>query len=259
MLLRLVCVVAGHVVRGVQRVAHQHGVGARGVQLAVGLVGDLVSGQLGAAAQPERRVETRLPRRDGADGGWIVRSVHVSLAVFVVRPQADVKSAQSRAKLPGAFPTVNRRHARRPPPAAVRSARSNIRSRPGLRACARRGAARAAGTPAATRTTRRARRASGCGPSLGCSTHAEVADRGEVRVGEDVVDACSCAAPGCRRAPARRSTRRVLRFFISSATKRVDAVDSCGCAPPGVAKLRVAGTSPACRCSAKNACHCLSL
>ena len=87
-----------HVVRGIQRVAHQHRVGASRVQRAVGLVRDVVGGQLGAAAQADRRVEMRLLREYLAYGGWIVRSVHVSLAEFVVRPQADAnrrKAARS--------------------------------------------------------------------------------------------------------------------------------------------------------------------
>src|SRR5581483_5335685 len=82
-------VVAGDVVRGVQRVADEHGVRALLVQLAIGLVGDLVRRQLGAAFQSQRLGEARLLRRNGTDGRRIMGSVHVSLAVFVRRPQAD--------------------------------------------------------------------------------------------------------------------------------------------------------------------------
>ena len=41
---------AGDVVRGVQRMADEHRIGARGIQRTVGLVGELERGQRGAAA-----------------------------------------------------------------------------------------------------------------------------------------------------------------------------------------------------------------
>src|SRR5581483_2555938 len=85
----LLRVIAGDVVRGVQRVADQYRVGARGVQLAVGLVSELECGQRRAALQAQRLAEGRFLRPDSANGRGIVRSVHVSLAVFVRRPQAD--------------------------------------------------------------------------------------------------------------------------------------------------------------------------
>ena len=72
----VVLVVAGDVVRGVQRVAHQHRVGARGIQRAIGFVGDVERRQLGAAAQADRLVEMRLLRVGRADGRGIVRGVH---------------------------------------------------------------------------------------------------------------------------------------------------------------------------------------
>ena len=55
--------------------ANQHGIAARGIELAIRFVGDVVGGQLGAAAQPDRRVEMCLLRRYRADGGRIVGSV----------------------------------------------------------------------------------------------------------------------------------------------------------------------------------------
>ena len=64
------------VVGSVQRMADEHRVALLGIQLPVGLVRDLVGGQLGAALQLERPVERHLLRRYGADGGGIVRSVH---------------------------------------------------------------------------------------------------------------------------------------------------------------------------------------
>jgi hypothetical protein len=67
------------VVRGIQGVAYQDGIAARGIQLAVGLVGDVVGGQLGAAAQLDRRFEMRRLREDRTDRGWIVGSVQVRL------------------------------------------------------------------------------------------------------------------------------------------------------------------------------------
>ncbi len=60
----LVFVEARHVMRRVQRVADEHGVRARGVQLAVGFIGDVVGGQLGAAAQRDRLIEARFLRYD---------------------------------------------------------------------------------------------------------------------------------------------------------------------------------------------------
>jgi hypothetical protein len=65
--------------RGVERVANQHGVAARRVQLAVGLEGDVVGRQLGAAAQLDRRVEVRALRDYGANGGRVVRCVQDGL------------------------------------------------------------------------------------------------------------------------------------------------------------------------------------
>jgi hypothetical protein len=41
----------GHVVRGVERVAHQHGIGAVGIELAVGLESQVVIADGGAALQ----------------------------------------------------------------------------------------------------------------------------------------------------------------------------------------------------------------
>ena len=55
---------AGDVVRRVERVADQHRVAARGVERAVGLVGELVTRQRAAARERQRRVEAReLPAR----------------------------------------------------------------------------------------------------------------------------------------------------------------------------------------------------
>jgi hypothetical protein len=73
---------ASHMMRGVERVAHQHRVGLRRVQRAVGLVGDLECGQLGAAAQAKRLAEAGFLRRGGADGGWIVRCVHLFSGIY---------------------------------------------------------------------------------------------------------------------------------------------------------------------------------
>jgi len=55
--------------------AHQHRVGARCVQLAVGLVGDLERRQRRAAFQAQRAVELRFLRDDCAYRGRIVWSV----------------------------------------------------------------------------------------------------------------------------------------------------------------------------------------
>jgi hypothetical protein len=68
---------ARNVVRGVERVAHQHGVGARCVQLAVGLIGNLELRQHRAALELERLGEDRLLRGHGADRARIVRCVQL--------------------------------------------------------------------------------------------------------------------------------------------------------------------------------------
>jgi hypothetical protein len=72
--------------RCVERVAHEHGVGARGVELAVGLVGEVVRRQLRSAAQPDRRVEVRFLRDDDADGRGILRCVQLRLALKTKNP-----------------------------------------------------------------------------------------------------------------------------------------------------------------------------
>src|SRR5256714_11797539 len=150
---RLLGVVAGDVVRGVQRMADEHRVRALRIELAVRLVRDFVRRELGTAFQPQRLLEAGLLRRDGADGRRIMRSVHVSLAVFVRRPQADAnRRARIIAKL--ASP-LSRGSARR-------SQRRRARLHRALRAYARRGAAHGGGTPAPIATTRRAPPSSGC-------------------------------------------------------------------------------------------------
>jgi hypothetical protein len=68
-------VAAGDVVRGVERVAHQHGVGARRIQRAVGLVGDVELRQHRAALQLERLGEARLLCLDDPDGPRVLRRV----------------------------------------------------------------------------------------------------------------------------------------------------------------------------------------
>ena len=82
--LAVVGVVAGHVMRRVERMAHEHGVGGVGVELAVRLVGDVVARQPLAAGKLQRlgeggdlrlhfadRVAARdgVLRRGGAAGG----------------------------------------------------------------------------------------------------------------------------------------------------------------------------------------------
>ncbi len=63
---RLTGVRAGDVVRRVERVAHEHGVAARGVQRAVGLVGERVVGERRAARERQRRGEMHRLRLDVA-------------------------------------------------------------------------------------------------------------------------------------------------------------------------------------------------
>ena len=95
---------AGHVVRGVERVADQHRVGALGVERAVGFDHQLVGGQAGAAAQRQRFGESeRLGRDDQSGVLWAARARKKSrcrqerdrdagpgvssLAAFLKRPQ----------------------------------------------------------------------------------------------------------------------------------------------------------------------------
>ena len=67
-IIRVVRVDAGDVVRGVEGVADQHCVRARGIERAVGLVGDFELGQHRAAREPERFVEACLMRGDDQAG-----------------------------------------------------------------------------------------------------------------------------------------------------------------------------------------------
>jgi len=60
-------VAAGHVVAGVEGVTHQHGVGARGVELAIAFIDQIEGGQHGAAAQRQRLTEVQ--RLRGGDHG----------------------------------------------------------------------------------------------------------------------------------------------------------------------------------------------
>ena len=106
---------AGHVVAGVERVAHQHGIAARSVERAVGLVDQLVAGQLRAAAQRQRLVEAHRLRADVPDGTHGLNPLDglnektrcrckrgppgqgvTLLAAFVERPQSWNKSALCR-------------------------------------------------------------------------------------------------------------------------------------------------------------------
>ena len=57
---------AGDVVRGVERMAHQHGVAGVGVELAVGFAGEGVVAQLRTALQVQRFAEVQRGRRDDA-------------------------------------------------------------------------------------------------------------------------------------------------------------------------------------------------
>ena len=63
----LLRVVAGHVVRCIERVADEHGIGAVGIERAVRLVGEFELRQRPAAGERQRRVEARPARDDGAD------------------------------------------------------------------------------------------------------------------------------------------------------------------------------------------------
>ena len=63
----LVGVVAGDVVRGVERMADEHRVAALGVERAVGLVGEVVVGERRAAGERQRLGEPRLPGDDRTD------------------------------------------------------------------------------------------------------------------------------------------------------------------------------------------------
>ncbi len=65
--LRLALVGAGNVVRRVERVAHEHGVGPVGVERAVGLVDQRVVRQPRPASQRQRLGEVHLLRRDVPD------------------------------------------------------------------------------------------------------------------------------------------------------------------------------------------------
>ena len=60
----IVGVEARHVMRRVQRVADEHGIGARGIELAVRLVCEVVLRQRATAGQRERRIEMRASRLD---------------------------------------------------------------------------------------------------------------------------------------------------------------------------------------------------
>ncbi|MNN33750.1 hypothetical protein D3C81_1475200 [compost metagenome] len=64
---RVVGVDAGDMVRGVERVAHQHRVGARRVERAVGLDHQVVAGEGRAVAQLQRLGKVHALRRDHAD------------------------------------------------------------------------------------------------------------------------------------------------------------------------------------------------
>jgi hypothetical protein len=96
---------SGDMVRGVQCMAHQHGVALVGVERAVGLVGQLVVGQARATLERERLAEVHRLRRDLTD-----RSTHLQttrpgaaahgyrvgstcLAAFVKAPASRSKSA----------------------------------------------------------------------------------------------------------------------------------------------------------------------
>ena len=100
---RVARVGAGDVVRGVQGVADEHGVRARGIQRAVGFVGDLELGQHRAALQFERfgeacafcaRQRSQPCSRNEKPVQLAQKRAFgnsVSLAVFVKRPQAELQ------------------------------------------------------------------------------------------------------------------------------------------------------------------------
>ncbi len=66
--LGVACMRAGGVMAGVERMTHQHGVAALGVERAVGFIHQLVGGQLRAALKRQRLLERHALRRDVTEG-----------------------------------------------------------------------------------------------------------------------------------------------------------------------------------------------